>query len=63
MAVDQQDIDNYEQNYLNGSPEQHELKFVGEMIVAPGSGHQVWIPKPEDYSPEMGLLVRDMVMK
>lgn len=95
------------QNYLNGSPEQHEQKFVGEvidsredevlvevknkfqigdniifmspngdirvplksmtnqyggeMIVAPGSGHQVWIPKPDGYTPEMGLLVRDMM--
>lgn len=97
------------QNYLNGSPEQHEQKFVGEiiddregevlvevknkfqigdniifmspegdirvplesmsnqyggeMIVAPGSGHQVWIPKPEGYSPDMGLLVRDMMKR
>jgi U32 family peptidase len=92
------------QNYLNGSPEQHEQKFVGEiidhregevlvevknkfqigdtlvlmspkgditmnlqsmtnkyggeMIVAPGSGHQVWIPVAEDYCAEMGLLVK-----
>ena len=99
------------QNYLNGSPEQQNQKFVGEvidsrevgvsrkeeilievknkfqigdelvfmspkgdiqlplksmtslyggeMIVAPGSGHQVWIPKPEGYSAEMGLIVRN----
>jgi len=93
------------QNYLNGSPEQHEQKFVGEiidsrdeeilvevknkfqigdqlifmspqgditatlesmtnqyggeMIVAPGSGHQVWIPKPEGYLIEMGLIIKD----
>ena len=93
------------QNYLNGSPEQHEQKFVGEvidsrdgeilvevknkfqiddniifmspegdirmplksmtnqyggkMIIAPGSGHRVWIPKPEGYSADMGLLVID----
>jgi len=93
------------QNYLNGSPEQHEQKFVGEviesredeilvevknkfqvgdniifmspkgdirmplesmtnqyggeMIIAPGSGHQVWIAKPEGYSADMGLLVID----
>ncbi len=91
------------QNYLNGSPEQHEQKFVGEiikveaerllvevknkfqigdklifmspqgdvscrlesmtnqyggdMIVAPGSGHQVWLPRPEGYSAEMGLVI------
>ncbi len=93
------------QNYLNGSPEQNEHKFVGEviesrdkevlvevknkfqigdrlifmspkgdisqtlksmtnqyggdMIVAPGSGHKVWLPKPEGYSPDKGLIVRD----
>jgi len=97
------------QNYLNGSPEQHEQKFVGEiidsredeilievknkfqigdqlifmspqgdvtatlesmtnqyggeMIVAPGSGHQVWIPKPEGYSIEMGLIIKDSLNK
>ena len=33
--------------------------YGGEMIVAPGSGHQVWIPKPEGYSAEMGLIVRN----
>jgi len=94
------------QNYLNGSPEQHHQKFIGEVIdsrkgeilvdvknkfqigdhiifmspagdirvplesmtnryggeiiVAPGSGHQVWIPKPQDYSSDMGLLIKDM---
>jgi len=97
------------QNYLSGSPEQHEQKFVGEvidsrdqeilvevknkfqigdqivfmspqgdisaplnsmtnqyggeMIVAPGSGHRVWIPKPEGYSSEMGLLVKATLNK
>jgi len=94
------------QNYLNGSPEQHSQKFVGEiidsregevlvevknkfqigdqlvfispkgdrpvklesmtnqyggeMIVAPGSGHKVWIPKPSGYSGEMGLLINHL---
>lgn len=94
------------QNYLNGSPEQHEQKFVGEiidsrenevlvevknkfqigdqlvfmspegdqrvnlesmtnqyggeMIVAPGSGHQVWIPKPANYHSDMGLLINNL---
>ena len=94
------------QNYLNGSPEQHQQKFVGEvidsnekemlievknkfqvgdhlvfmspngdhrivlesitnqyggeMIVAPGSGHKVWIPKPKNYHCEHGLLVNDL---
>jgi len=94
------------QNYLNGSPEQHQQKFIGEvidnrkneilvevknkfqlgdniifmspngdvrmklasmtnryggeMIVAPGSGHQVWIPKPERYKADMGLLILDI---
>ena len=93
------------QNYLNGSPEQHQQKFVGEiidsrdeeilvevknkfqvgdnlifmspngdcnvklesmtnayggdMILAPGSGHQVWLPKPEGYSTEKGLIIKD----
>ncbi len=93
------------QNYLNGSPEQHEQKFVGEvidsrenevlvevknkfqigdnlvfmspegdisqrlesmtnqygghMIIAPGSGHQVWLPKPNGYSEKMGLIIKD----
>ncbi len=97
------------QNYLNGSPEQHEQKFVGEiievreeeilvevknkfqigdqlifmspkgditvplesmsnqyggkMIVAPGSGHQVWIPKPPGYSTDMGLIIKDARIK
>ncbi len=92
------------QNYLNGSPEQHQQKFVGEviesrekevlvdvknkfeigdklifmspkgdvqtevkrmtnqyggeMIVAPGSGHKVWLPRPEGYDDEMGLIVK-----
>ena len=94
------------QNYLNGSPEQNQQKFAGEiietreneilvevknkfqvgdnlilmspegdqritldsmtnqyggqMIVAPGSGHKVWIPKPTGYSGNMGLLVNDI---
>ncbi len=93
------------QNYLNGSPEQHQQKFAGEvvdckdnqllievknkfqvgdqlilmspsgdhrirldsmtnqygrkMIVAPGSGHQVLIPKPDGYDSNMGLIVND----
>ena len=97
------------QNYLNGSPEQHEQKFVGEiikvedqrllievknkfqigdylifmspegdmrcqlesmtnqyggeMIVAPGSGHQVWVPKPQGYETDMGLVIRDLQVK
>ncbi|MDQ7051176.1 MAG: tRNA 5-hydroxyuridine modification protein YegQ [Enterobacterales bacterium] len=97
------------QNYLNGSPEQHEQKFVGEiikveeqrllievknkfqigdylifmspkgdirfkletmtnqyggeMIVAPGSGHQVWVPRPQGYETDMGLVIRDLQVK
>lgn len=93
------------QNYLNGSPEQHQQKFAGEiienkgdqllvevknkfqvgdqlvlmsptgnqqltlesmtnqyggqMIVAPGSGHQVLIPRPAGYDGNMGLIVND----
>lgn len=33
--------------------------YGGQMIVAPGSGHQVWINKPEGYDPSMGLIVKD----
>ncbi|MCW8878545.1 MAG: tRNA 5-hydroxyuridine modification protein YegQ [Kangiellaceae bacterium] len=36
-------------------------KYGGEMIVAPGSGHQVWINKPENFEPEMGLIVKQNV--
>lgn len=36
-------------------------QYGGEMIVAPGSGHKVWINKPEDYQSEMGLIVKDNV--
>lgn len=34
-------------------------QYGGEMIVAPGSGHQVWIKKPEGFNSEMGLIVKD----
>ncbi|WP_196137980.1 tRNA 5-hydroxyuridine modification protein YegQ [Aliikangiella sp. G2MR2-5] len=33
--------------------------YGGEMIVAPGSGHQVWIQKPEGYDSQMGLIVKE----
>ncbi len=35
-------------------------QYGGDMIVAPGSGHQVWINKPEGFLPEMGLIVKEM---
>jgi len=38
-------------------------QYGGEMIIAPGSGHKVWIRKPAGYSAEMGLLIKDMTRK
>ncbi len=34
-------------------------QYGGDMIVAPGSGHQVWIEKPQGYSGNMGLIVKE----
>ena len=34
-------------------------RYGGEMIVAPGSGHQVWLGKPEGYTGDMGLIVKE----
>ncbi len=34
-------------------------QYGGDMIIAPGSGHQVWINKPADFSGEMGLIVKE----
>jgi len=33
-------------------------QYGGEMIVAPGSGHQVWIDKPAGFETDMGLIVK-----
>jgi len=33
--------------------------YGGEMIVAPGSGHQVWINKPDGYQGDFGLIVKE----
>jgi len=30
-----------------------------DMIVAPGSGHQVWISRPQNFQPELGLVIKD----
>lgn len=35
-------------------------QYGTEMIIAPGSGHQVWINKPAGYQPEMGLIIKDL---
>ncbi|TQV71535.1 U32 family peptidase [Aliikangiella marina] len=35
-------------------------QYGGEMIVAPGSGHQVWINKPEGYDNLLGLIVKEL---
>ena len=35
-------------------------QYDGEMIVAPGSGHQVWINKPANFNPEMAMIVKDV---
>jgi putative protease len=38
-------------------------QYGENMIIAPGSGHQVWINKPNDYSTDMGLLIKDQAIQ
>ncbi|MET1253884.1 tRNA 5-hydroxyuridine modification protein YegQ [Aliikangiella maris] len=35
-------------------------KSGNHIIVAPGSGHQVWIEAPEAYDPSMGLIIKHL---
>ncbi len=38
-------------------------QYGGNLIVAPGSGHQVWINKPDGYQSDMGLIIKDAAIK
>ncbi|MDH5432445.1 MAG: tRNA 5-hydroxyuridine modification protein YegQ [Gammaproteobacteria bacterium] len=34
-------------------------QYGGSMVIAPGSGHKVWINKPEGYDGKLGLIVKE----